>query len=277
MKEQHSSLTNSVRSSLAKVDTAIVTTVQQNTQKVSSSHFVLFNLSAFLIKKINHYLIFLLPKAKAEEQMQETQEKIDTLLRELSSLDDSKRRSLGNTVTDTPSSGPPENALNSHSDMLQVRFFNICCIDHYQFYQYGNSIQFCMLTFCILLIPPDWAATVTSSTGSPSAGGPVCPLSPGTTRLQCATRGEKTLTGKARPTAESASGAPSELSGQAQADRCPQRWVCQVCAGAWEPGDMVGSEWTRTTYTRGRGNWCKGSKRQDRGAQKGMKIWRCLT
>uniref|UniRef100_A0A9J8AP53 Microtubule actin crosslinking factor 1 n=1 Tax=Cyprinus carpio carpio TaxID=630221 RepID=A0A9J8AP53_CYPCA len=68
MKEQHSSLTNSVRSSLAKVDTA-----------------------------------------KAEEQMQETQEKIDTLLRELSSLDDSKRRSLGNTVTDTPSSVPPEN------------------------------------------------------------------------------------------------------------------------------------------------------------------------
>ncbi|XP_052440234.1 microtubule-actin cross-linking factor 1 isoform X18 [Carassius gibelio] len=91
MKEQHSSLTNSVRSSLAKVDTAIVTTVQQNTQK-----------------------------AKAEEQMQETQEKIDTLLRELSSLDDSKRRSLGSTVTDTPSSGPPENALNSHSDMLQT-------------------------------------------------------------------------------------------------------------------------------------------------------------
>ncbi|XP_016105079.1 microtubule-actin cross-linking factor 1-like [Sinocyclocheilus grahami] len=91
MKEQHSSLTNSVRSSLAKVDTAIVTTVQQNTQK-----------------------------AKAEEQMQETQEKIDTLLRELSSLDDSKRRSLGNTVTDTPSFGPPENALNSHSDVLQT-------------------------------------------------------------------------------------------------------------------------------------------------------------
>uniref|UniRef100_A0A8C2BJ21 Microtubule actin crosslinking factor 1 n=1 Tax=Cyprinus carpio TaxID=7962 RepID=A0A8C2BJ21_CYPCA len=45
----------------------------------------------------------------SKEQMQETQEKIDTLLRELSSLDDSKRRSLGYTVTDTPSSGPPEN------------------------------------------------------------------------------------------------------------------------------------------------------------------------
>ncbi len=126
MKEQHSSLTNSVCSSLAKVDTAIFTTVQQNTQKVSCSHFVLFSLSAFLIHFFHHYLIFLLPKAKAEEQMQETQEQIDTLLRELSSLDDSRRRSLGNTVTDTPSSGPPENALNSHSDMLQVRFFNGC-------------------------------------------------------------------------------------------------------------------------------------------------------
>ncbi|RXN05391.1 microtubule-actin cross-linking factor 1 isoform X1 [Labeo rohita] len=92
MKEQHSSLTNSVRSSLSEVDTAIVTTLQQNTQR-----------------------------AKAEEQMQETQEKIDTLLRELSSLDDSKRRSLGKTVTDAPSSAPqPENALNSHSDMLQT-------------------------------------------------------------------------------------------------------------------------------------------------------------
>ncbi|XP_067217652.1 microtubule-actin cross-linking factor 1-like isoform X17 [Chanodichthys erythropterus] len=91
MKEQHSSLTKSIHSSLAQVDTAIVTTLQQNTQR-----------------------------AKAEEQMQETQERIDTLLRELSSLDDSKRPSLGNTVTDTPSSVPQENALNSHSDMLQT-------------------------------------------------------------------------------------------------------------------------------------------------------------
>lgn len=35
MKEQHNSLTNSIQSSLAQVDTAIVTTVQQNTQRVS--------------------------------------------------------------------------------------------------------------------------------------------------------------------------------------------------------------------------------------------------
>ncbi|XP_051519307.1 microtubule-actin cross-linking factor 1-like isoform X11 [Myxocyprinus asiaticus] len=89
MKEQHSSLTNSIHSSLAQVDTAIVTTLQQNTQR-----------------------------AKAEEQMQETQGKIDTLLRELSSLDESKRRSLGETVPD--SSVLPESNLNFHSDMLQT-------------------------------------------------------------------------------------------------------------------------------------------------------------
>ncbi|KAI7798683.1 putative microtubule-actin cross-linking factor 1 [Triplophysa rosa] len=91
MKEQHNLLTNSIQSSLAQVDTAIVTTVQQNTQR-----------------------------AKAEEQMQETQEKIDTLFRELSSLDESKRRSLGGTVTDSALSGPSENTLSSHSDMLQT-------------------------------------------------------------------------------------------------------------------------------------------------------------
>ncbi|XP_073787914.1 microtubule-actin cross-linking factor 1 isoform X28 [Danio rerio] len=91
MKEQHSSLTNSVHSSLAQVDTAIVTTQQQNTQR-----------------------------AKAEEQMQETQEKIDKLFSELSLLDDSKRRSLGSIVTDNPLSVPQENALSSHSGMLQT-------------------------------------------------------------------------------------------------------------------------------------------------------------
>ncbi|XP_056113597.1 microtubule-actin cross-linking factor 1 isoform X18 [Rhinichthys klamathensis goyatoka] len=91
MKEQHNSLTKSIHSSLAQVDTAIVTTLQQNTQR-----------------------------AKAEEQMQETQESIDTLLRELSSLDDSKRRSFGDTVTDTPTSVTQENALNSHRDVLQT-------------------------------------------------------------------------------------------------------------------------------------------------------------
>ncbi|XP_073668846.1 microtubule-actin cross-linking factor 1, isoforms 1/2/3/4/5 isoform X10 [Paramisgurnus dabryanus] len=91
MKEQHNSLTNSIHSSLDQVDSAIVTTLQQNTQR-----------------------------AKAEEQMQETQEKIDTLFRELSSLDESKRRSKEETVTHSSSSVSTENALNSHSDMLQT-------------------------------------------------------------------------------------------------------------------------------------------------------------
>ncbi|XP_051991250.1 microtubule-actin cross-linking factor 1-like [Xyrauchen texanus] len=89
MKEQHSSLTNSIHTSLAQVDSAIITTHQQNTQR-----------------------------AKAEEQMQETQGKIDTLLIELSSLDKSKKRSLEETVPD--SSVLPESTLNSHSDMLQT-------------------------------------------------------------------------------------------------------------------------------------------------------------
>jgi len=61
--------------------------------------------------------------------MQETQESIDTLLRELSSLDDSKRRSFGVTVTDNPTSVTQENALNSHRDVLQVRFLNQCFLN----------------------------------------------------------------------------------------------------------------------------------------------------
>lgn len=130
MKEQHSSLTKSIHSSLAQVDTAIVTTQQQNTQRVSCPHMYMyiyfFSICQHVFFFFTHCHVLLLSKAKAEEQMQETQERIDTLLRELSSLDDSKRRSLCNTVTDTPSSGPQENALNSHSDMLQVRFLNQC-------------------------------------------------------------------------------------------------------------------------------------------------------
>ncbi|XP_051948301.1 microtubule-actin cross-linking factor 1-like [Xyrauchen texanus] len=94
MKEQHSSLTDSIHSSLSQVDRAIITTLQQNTQR-----------------------------AKAEEQMQETQGKIDTLLSELSSLDGSTRRSLGETATD--SSVPPESTLNSHSDVLQTELHQL--------------------------------------------------------------------------------------------------------------------------------------------------------
>lgn len=62
MKEQHSSLTNSVHSSLAQVDTAIVTTQQQNTQRVSSSHtyLSLFHLPASLVNLCTHHHVLFL-------------------------------------------------------------------------------------------------------------------------------------------------------------------------------------------------------------------------
>ncbi|TRY84286.1 hypothetical protein DNTS_025412 [Danionella cerebrum] len=91
MKEQHSLLSNSVQSSLTQVDNAIHTTLQKNTQR-----------------------------AQAEEQMQETQERLDILFKELSSLDESKRSPLGHSVTDSPASAQQENTLNSHSNMLQA-------------------------------------------------------------------------------------------------------------------------------------------------------------
>uniref|UniRef100_A0A4W5Q074 Microtubule actin crosslinking factor 1 n=1 Tax=Hucho hucho TaxID=62062 RepID=A0A4W5Q074_9TELE len=90
MKEQYSALTNTAQSSLAQLDTAISTTVQQNTQR-----------------------------AKAVEELQETHGQINSLLEELSSLNHP-----GMTATDHLSSSrstSPEGGLQSHSDMLQVR------------------------------------------------------------------------------------------------------------------------------------------------------------
>nr|XP_029519423.1 microtubule-actin cross-linking factor 1 isoform X4 [Oncorhynchus nerka] len=89
MKEQYSALTDTADSSLAQLDTAISTTVQQNTQR-----------------------------AKAVEDLQETRCQIDSLLEELSSLNQPGRIGTGMTVTDHPSS--PEGRLQSHSDMLQT-------------------------------------------------------------------------------------------------------------------------------------------------------------
>ncbi|KAM9419819.1 microtubule-actin cross-linking factor 1-like isoform 33-T33 [Salvelinus alpinus] len=89
MKEQYSALTDTAQSSLVQLDTAISTTVQQNTQR-----------------------------AKAVEELQETRGQIDSLLEELSSLDQP-----GVTVTDhlsSSSSTSPEGGLQSHSDMLQA-------------------------------------------------------------------------------------------------------------------------------------------------------------
>ncbi|KAM3595755.1 uncharacterized protein V6R79_002337 [Siganus canaliculatus] len=90
MKEQYSALTDSVNTTLSDVDTAISTTVQQNTQR-----------------------------AKAEEELQETQGQIDTLLNQLSSLSQSGGRgSVSGDVVDAPFS-QPEGAVMSHTEMLQ--------------------------------------------------------------------------------------------------------------------------------------------------------------
>uniref|UniRef100_A0A667YU75 Microtubule actin crosslinking factor 1 n=1 Tax=Myripristis murdjan TaxID=586833 RepID=A0A667YU75_9TELE len=96
MKEQYSSLTDSAKTSLSELDMTISTTVQQNTQR-----------------------------AKAVEELQETQGQIDSLLDELSSLNQPSRKGVTSGaplhVTDSPfSSAQPEGALLSHTDMLQA-------------------------------------------------------------------------------------------------------------------------------------------------------------
>ncbi|XP_062342611.1 microtubule-actin cross-linking factor 1 isoform X3 [Osmerus eperlanus] len=94
MKEQYGTLKDSTHSSLAKIDTAISTTVQQNTQR-----------------------------AKAVEDLQETQGKIDSLLGQLSTLSQpgSALSGAGRSVIDAPSSSsPPDSTLETHTDMLQA-------------------------------------------------------------------------------------------------------------------------------------------------------------
>ncbi|XP_034747885.1 microtubule-actin cross-linking factor 1 isoform X11 [Etheostoma cragini] len=94
MKEQYSALTDSANTSLSELDTAINTTVQQNTQR-----------------------------AKAVEDLQETQGQIDSLLNELSSFNQSGGRGAGSgeaqDFTDAPFS-QPEGALMSRTEMLQT-------------------------------------------------------------------------------------------------------------------------------------------------------------
>ncbi|XP_031151474.1 microtubule-actin cross-linking factor 1 isoform X29 [Sander lucioperca] len=94
MKEQYSALKDSANTSLSELDTAINTTVQQNTQR-----------------------------AKAVEDLQETQGQIDSLLNELSSLNQPGGRGAGSGVaqdlTDAPFS-QPEGALMSRTEMLQA-------------------------------------------------------------------------------------------------------------------------------------------------------------
>ncbi|KAJ8384943.1 hypothetical protein AAFF_G00196090 [Aldrovandia affinis] len=91
VREQYSSLTDTAQSSLAQLDKTISTTVEQNTQR-----------------------------AKAEEELQETQGNIDTLMKELSSLHQLGKTPQGATHTDAPSSTQPGGAVHSHCDMLQA-------------------------------------------------------------------------------------------------------------------------------------------------------------
>ncbi|XP_055368989.1 microtubule-actin cross-linking factor 1 isoform X23 [Betta splendens] len=84
MKQQYSSLTDSANTSLSELDTTINTTVQQNTQR-----------------------------AKAVEELQETRGQIDSLLNELSCL-----QQPADSVD--ASFSPPEGAVLSRAEMLQA-------------------------------------------------------------------------------------------------------------------------------------------------------------
>lgn len=115
MKEQYQNLTDSAQSSLAQLDSAISTTLQKETQRVSQ---VLFSHSPppSLIRGVYPHVHCCVFKAKAEEELQNTQGKIDTLLDELSSLDSPSRK-----VVDETDANALSGTLNSHSEKLQVR------------------------------------------------------------------------------------------------------------------------------------------------------------
>uniref|UniRef100_G3NBA0 Microtubule actin crosslinking factor 1 n=1 Tax=Gasterosteus aculeatus TaxID=69293 RepID=G3NBA0_GASAC len=94
LKEQYSALKDSATATLSEVDTAINTTVQQNTQR-----------------------------AKAVEDLQETKGQIDTLLKDLSSINQPGGTGVGSGVTQDVTAAPfsqPEGALMSHTEALQT-------------------------------------------------------------------------------------------------------------------------------------------------------------
>ena len=69
------------------------------------------------------FSFFFLLQAKAEEELQETQGQIDSLLNELSSLNQ-PTRGVGSVATGASlasSLSTPEGAVMSHTEMLQVR------------------------------------------------------------------------------------------------------------------------------------------------------------
>lgn len=76
----------------------------------------------FLYYWINALSPFHFLKAKAEEELQETQSQINVLLNELSSLNqtDGSGIGVGSDFTDAASS-PPEEAVILHADTLHVR------------------------------------------------------------------------------------------------------------------------------------------------------------
>ncbi|KAM9738533.1 microtubule-actin cross-linking factor 1 isoform 7-T8 [Menidia menidia] len=93
LRAQYGALKEGANASLSQVEAAISTTEQQNSQR-----------------------------AKAEEDLQETQSQIGSLLKELSSLNQPGTRAVGSgavlSVTDSPFS-QPEGAVTSHTEMLQ--------------------------------------------------------------------------------------------------------------------------------------------------------------
>ncbi|KAJ3609554.1 hypothetical protein NHX12_024074 [Muraenolepis orangiensis] len=100
MKEQYGALTDSANASVTQMDTAISTTLQQNTQR-----------------------------AKAEEDLQETRGQIDALLEGLTSLNQPAVKAAAAATTTRPildvtdaefSPTQPEGTLQSHTDMLQA-------------------------------------------------------------------------------------------------------------------------------------------------------------
>lgn len=76
---------------------------------------------------IFHPVFFL--QAKAEEELQETQNQIDSLLNELSSINQPGVRGVSSVaakdVHDAALS-PPEGAVMSHTEMLQVGISHLC-------------------------------------------------------------------------------------------------------------------------------------------------------
>ncbi|KAM9384120.1 microtubule-actin cross-linking factor 1, isoforms 1/2/3/4 [Pholidichthys leucotaenia] len=90
LKEQYGTLNESANTSLTELDTVISDTVQQNTQR-----------------------------AKAAENLQETQTQIDSLLHELSSLNQPVSRTAAQDVPDAAFS-QPEGAVTLHTETLQA-------------------------------------------------------------------------------------------------------------------------------------------------------------